>query len=85
MPRELAAADEKYQGCVKKRAMNNMRKVSQYGGKGEIRQNIEARSRKRLGSEFALGLRMTALGLTSEGIRHFRGRKSAWMTEFVGD
>jgi hypothetical protein len=50
--------------------------------KDKIKQNIEVELWKGRGSESALDILIEALGLTSDGIRHFRGRKSTEATDF---
>jgi hypothetical protein len=70
--REPQAIDGQDKGSVKKLEMNKMKRFAHHQGKHEIRQNIEVQFWNGLGSEFAPGVPIKVLKLTSERIRHFR-------------
>jgi hypothetical protein len=80
MHREPPTINGEYKGYKKKQAMNNIKRFSDHQGKDKLRQNVEAQFWRGLDwtgldSEFALGVPINVLELTSEGIRHFHRKK----------
>jgi hypothetical protein len=65
--------------------MSSVKKSSHHRNTEEIRQNVEVQVWKGLDSESALGVPIKHLEPTSEGIQHFRGRKSTSVSNLFGD